>query len=137
MAAATNTEKLIFIVEDNAVYAKSLEFYLKSRFDSLDVQIFPVGELCLDNLHLDPYLIIMDYELNSRFFDAENGLAILQEIKSKDKKRPIVVLSGQGNEEVAEAVRKTGCFYIDKNDPDAFKKIENHISLMAINHLNI
>jgi DNA-binding NarL/FixJ family response regulator len=136
MTAAANTQKLIFIVEDNAVYAKSLEFYLKSRFDGLDIRIFPVGELCMDNLHLNPYLIIMDYELNSRFFDAENGLAILQEIKQKDKKRPIVVLSGQDDPKVAEDVRGTGCYYVDKNDIEAFKKIENHISLMAINHLD-
>jgi len=134
MKTAGNREKLIFIVEDNAVYAKSLELYLQTRFEGIKLRVFPVGEVCLDELHLNPFLIIMDYELNSRFFDAQNGLSMIEEIRKNDPHRQIVVLSSQEDPAVLDAVKKMGCIYF-KKDQDAFRKIENHISILTINQV--
>jgi len=119
--------KLIFIVEDNAMYAKSLEIFLKSKFEGIEVKIFPVGELCIDNLHLDPDYIIMDYFLNSKYFDAEDGLSVLKEIKTKNPKSKVIILSSQQDVKVALAVKDTGSMYVIKND-EAFENIQNIIS---------
>jgi len=119
--------KLIFIVEDNVVYAKSLEFFLKSKFEGIEIKTFPVGELCIDNLHLKPDYIIMDYFLNTKYFDAEDGLSIMKEIKSKDPKVKILVLSAQQDVKIALAVKDSGSMYLMKNE-EAFENIRNLIS---------
>lgn len=119
--------KLIFIVEDNAMYAKSLEIFLKSKFEGVEVKTFPVGELCIDNLHLNPDYIIMDYFLNSKYFDAEDGLSILKEIKAKNPKPKIIILSSQQDVKVALAVKDAGSMYVIKND-EAFENIQSVIS---------
>jgi two-component system response regulator FimZ (fimbrial Z protein) len=108
--------KLVFIIEDNTVYAKSLETALKSKFENLEVRIFPVGELGLDNLHLKPDCIILDYFLNAKYFDAENGLSILREIKVKDPRAKIIVLSAQQDAKVVREVKAAGGMYVIKNE---------------------
>jgi len=118
--------KCIFIVEDNAVYAKSLELFLKSKISGVEVKIFPVGELAIDNLNQKPDLIIMDYFLNSKYFDAEDGLSILKEIKSKAPNIRIIVLSSQQDMKVALAVKDSGSMYLIKND-EAFENIRKII----------
>jgi two-component system, OmpR family, response regulator len=123
--------KLIFIVEDNAVYAKSLEIYLRTKFDDIDVRIFQVGELAIDNLNLKPEFIIVDYFLNSKFYDAENGVSILKEIKEKDPNVQIIVLSSEQDEKLIQSIRDTGCLYIHKN-AEAFEKVRNLLSLQFI-----
>src|SRR5438128_1860200 len=132
---AGQKKRLIFIIEDNAVYAKSLELYLRTRFEDVEVTTFPVGELCLDNLHLNPDLIVTDYELNTRFFDAENGISILKEIKSRNPKLDVLVLTSKTDEELIHEVKETGCIYLEKNS-EAFKKIENLFSMLVLNKLN-
>lgn len=119
--------KLIFIVEDNAVYAKSLEVFLKTRFENTEIKVFPVGELCVDNLHQKPDYIIMDYFLDGRYDDAQDGLSILREIKQKDPKARIIILSSQQQIDVALAVKDSGSMYVMKN-AEAFENIATLIS---------
>lgn len=128
---AEKTPKLIFIVEDNAVYAKSLDIYLRTKFEGIEVKIYQVGELAIDNLHLKPEFIIMDYFLNSKFYDAENGVSILRAIREKDPNVQIIVLSSEQDEKTIEEIRETGCLYIHKN-AEAYEKVRNLISLQFI-----
>lgn len=114
--------RLIFIVEDNTVYAKTLESFLKARIGNLDVKIFPVGELCIDNLHLKPDVIIMDYFLNTKYYDAENGLSILKQIRQNDQEVRTIVLSAQNDASVVLEVSDTGSLYLVKNE-NAFQEI--------------
>lgn len=123
----SKSPKLIFIVEDNAMYAKSLEIFLKSRFEGIEIKTFPVGELCIDNLHLEPDFVIMDYMLNGQYFDAEDGLSILKQIRLKNAKIKIIVLSAQQDVKVALAVKDAGSMYIIKNE-EAFENIKTLIS---------
>ena len=116
---------LIFIVEDNELYAKALEFFLKEKFPNTEIKCFPVGELCTDQLHLNPDLIIMDYFLNSKYYDAVDGLEIIRQIKSKKPNSNIVLLSEQNKIDVIVNVEKEigRNNYITK-DKEAFKNIE-------------
>jgi DNA-binding NarL/FixJ family response regulator len=123
--------KLIFIVEDNAVYAKSLEIYLRTKFEGIEVKIFPVGELAIDNLHLKPEFIVMDYFLNSKFYDAEDGVSILNVIREKEPNVQIIVLSSEQDESTIQKVRDTGCLFLHK-DNEAYEKVRNLISLQLI-----
>jgi DNA-binding NarL/FixJ family response regulator len=123
--------KLIFIVEDNAVYAKSLDIYLRTKFEGIEVKIFQVGELAIDSLSLKPEFIIIDYFLNSKFYDAEDGVTILQEIKKRNPNVQVIILSSEQDEKVVDKIKETGCLYIHK-DAEAFEKVRNLISLQFI-----
>ena len=73
-----NNPKLIFIVEDNTIYAKSLQYFLEDRLHQPEIRLFSQGESCIENLHFNPDFIIMDYFLNSREYNALNGLKTIR-----------------------------------------------------------
>jgi len=120
--------KRVFIVEDNTIYAKTLQKHLENTLPAGSViDIFQVGELAIDKLHLNPDFIIMDYMLNSKFHDAADGLAMIDEVRKVNKTVKIIVLSAQEKLEIAvKAMEQSGGQYIIKND-EAFKKVEEYI----------
>lgn len=122
MFGKKDKSKLVFVVEDNALYAKSLEVFLRTKFENLEVKLFPVGELALDNLHLKPDFIVIDYFLDSQYADAEDGFSILIDIKTKDPKAKVIILSAQKDINVALAIKDSGSMYVVK-DQDAFENI--------------
>jgi two-component system OmpR family response regulator len=116
---------IIFIVEDNQAYAKTLESFLKSSFPTIkEIKIFPVGETCLEELDKNPDLIIMDYFLDSKYYDAETGLETIKKIRLAKAEMNIVVLSSQNEIDVViEAVKQYSCSYV-KKDANAFSRLE-------------
>lgn len=122
----SNKPALIFVVEDNTMYAKTLQAFLKSKFPETVVEVFPVGELAIDNLGRNPDYIVMDYYLDSKYYDAADGLSMIKEIKAKNPKINIIALTSQQDINVALAVKDAGCSYLVKND-EAFKKLEELI----------
>ena len=41
-------DKIIFIVDDNEIYARSLQAFIQNRFpEIIEVKIFSIGEMCL------------------------------------------------------------------------------------------
>lgn len=123
----TKTQINVFIVEDNDIYAKSLQGFIITHFPDIKIKIFPVGETCLTKLHLNPNIIIMDYFLNSKFGEAQNGLEIIKRIKAQNPQTNIIVLSAQEDYNVVlDAIKEYGCFYVQK-DQKAFNKVEQMI----------
>src|ERR1700744_5619068 len=83
---------IVFIIEDNATYSKTVEAFIKANFNEVNnVRIFPVGETCLPELDKNPDIIIVDYLLNSKYFDAESGLEIIKKIRSQSPNVSIIV----------------------------------------------
>ncbi|HSH67919.1 MAG TPA: response regulator [Bacteroidia bacterium] len=123
--------KIIFIVEDNPAYAKTLEAFLKNKFsDVKEIKVFPVGEVCLMEIHRNPTVVIMDYFLDTKYADAETGLEIIQKIKAQKPQTNIIILSSQKALDVThEAVKKYDCNYVNK-DESAFSKVEALIRQM-------
>lgn len=117
--------KIIFIVEDNEIYGKSLNTFIKTRFPEIkEIKNFRIGEMCLLEMHRNPSIVIMDYFLNSKYKEADNGLEIIKSIKILKPKTEIIVLSIQKNFNViAEVVKHYGCSYVHK-DQTAFNKVE-------------
>ena len=97
-----NTEKkiLIFLVDDDALYLKSLEIEFLQNTESA-IKTFATGELCLQNLFQYPDVIILDYHLNGVDTKAINGLEILDKIKTTHPHIPVIMLSSQDKIEVA------------------------------------
>ncbi|OFY84797.1 MAG: hypothetical protein A3F72_05935 [Bacteroidetes bacterium RIFCSPLOWO2_12_FULL_35_15] len=124
-----HNEKIIFIVEDNEVYAKLLQTFIQNHFPNVkEIKIFRIGEMCLMEINRNPSIIIMDYFLNSKYEEANNGLEIIKRIKMLKPKTKIIVLSIQEKFNVAiEAIKKYDCIYIQKNQ-EAFNKVEHFIN---------
>ena len=122
------TDAIIFIVEDNEVYAKSLQTFIRRRFPNIkEIKTFRIGELCLMELNLKPRIVIVDYYLNSKYENANNGLDIIKSIKEQLPKTNIIVLSAQKKFNViAEAIKEYDCSYVQK-DEDAFNNVEKFI----------
>ncbi|OFY84795.1 MAG: hypothetical protein A3F72_05925 [Bacteroidetes bacterium RIFCSPLOWO2_12_FULL_35_15] len=126
-------KKNIFIVEDNEVYAKSLQTFIQIRFPEIrEIKIFSIGETCLLELHRNPDIIIMDYFLNSKYDSADNGLEIIKRIKTEKPQANIILLSIQEKLNVAvEAIEEYDCIYVQK-DQEAFHKVEQFIKTIFI-----
>lgn len=123
--------KLVFIVEDNEVYAKSLQMFLQTRFSEItEVSIFKIGEACMFEIHRDPDIVIMDYFLNSKYTEANNGLEIIKRIKALKPQTNIIVLSAQEEFDVViEAIKLYDCNYVQK-EQNAFDKVEHIVDLI-------
>lgn len=95
----------LFLVDDDALFLKSLEIEFKGDKDFTDtdysVETYATGELCLENLSHNPDVIILDYQLDGIDKKAMNGLETLTKIKGFNKGIPVVMLSSQDKIEVA------------------------------------
>jgi DNA-binding NarL/FixJ family response regulator len=117
-----NVTKNIFIVDDDEMLQTALEDYL-SRKTPHNIYCFSTGEECINNLHLLPDIIIIDYYLNTVNKDAANGLQTMQTIKRKYNNIHFIMLSSQERYGIAlQSLQKGVEQYIIK-DEDAFEKI--------------
>lgn len=122
------TSSPIFLVEDNEMYLKTLERYLKEHLNSPVIRTFSSGEECLKNMPLEPKIVVLDYYLNSVSPNAMNGLEILKKIKLTKPDTMVLMLSNQDNLQVATDTMKYGAFdYVSKNE-NAFLRIQNAIN---------
>lgn len=112
-----NNEKIkIFLVDDNALYLKSLELDFNAH-TKFKIETYATGELCIQNLSHNPDVIILDYLLDSVDENALNGVKILDKIKALNQDIPIVMLSSQVNIDVAVNCMHHRAFdYVEKSD---------------------
>ncbi len=116
-------QKLIFVVDDNIMFAEMLSDHL-GRNPGNKVMVFNTGEECLKNLYQEPDLIILDYYLNDVYKDAANGLEILEEIRKEKMHPSVIMLSSQERYAVAaQTISKGAIQYVIKDD-DAFHNID-------------
>lgn len=101
----------IFIVEDDPWYGQLIRHHLELNPD-YSLELFTTARECLDNLHRQPDVVCMDYNLP----DME-GDRLLQKLKEYSSQLPVVVLSGQDEIAVAVNLLKAGARdYIIKDD---------------------
>jgi len=119
---------IIFLVEDDQVFAKTMELHLKEHLKfPFDIHTFPNGEDCMANLEMKPSIIILDYFLNSQNPKAENGFEILKKIKKLDPEIEVIMLSAQDKIQIAVNSMIYGAYnYLTKNEV-AFFRVENTI----------
>jgi DNA-binding NtrC family response regulator len=92
--------KKLFLVDDDAVFLKSLEIEFLLHADFI-IETFATGELCIESLSQTPDAIILDYFLNGIDKNAMNGLETLDKIKAFNPDIPVVMLSSQDKIDVA------------------------------------
>ncbi len=96
----TDTKIKIFLVDDDALFLKSLEIEFLENAD-FTIETYPTGELCVENLSNNPDVVILDYQLDGIVENAMNGLETLDKIKTFNSNIPVVMLSSQDKIEVA------------------------------------
>jgi two-component system OmpR family response regulator len=95
-----DTKVKIFLVDDDALFLKSLEIEFLENADFI-IETYPTGELCVANLSNTPDVVILDYQLDGIVENAMNGLETLDKIKTFNPNIPVVMLSSQDKIEVA------------------------------------
>ena len=112
----------VFIVEDDAFFASILQSNLQTQ-DDLEITVFSTGEAMVEDLSLNPDIVLVDYNLEQM-----NGLDVLREIRSFSSDIAVIFISGQDQTEVAVNSLKYGAIhYIVKND----KSITNLYAILA------
>lgn len=114
----TNKKSLVFLVDDDNVYLDTLEHNLnKNSPGNITIKKYLTGEQCLKELHQNPDIVILDYQLNTKDKTAMNGIEILKRIKSQNRDVQVIMLSGQDSLEVAVNCIKNGAYdYLIKNE---------------------
>ncbi|MFT6134079.1 MAG: DNA-binding NtrC family response regulator [Cyclobacteriaceae bacterium] len=131
----TDQKVKLFLVDDDALYLKSLQIDFL-ELQEFTVETFATGELCLQNLALNPDVIILDYHLNGIDKSAINGLETLDKIKTIDPNIPVIILSSQDKIDVAiNCMRHKALDYVVKSET-AFMRLQKIIdSILKFNKI--
>lgn len=101
----------IFVVEDDPMYQRMVKYMLELNPDH-DVKLFTTGAACLENLHLNPSIVSLDYTLPDM-----TGKDVLKKIKDYNKDISVVILSSQQDVSTAIELLKDGAYdYITKDN---------------------
>lgn len=107
-------DKTIFIVDDEPAIQKLITHWVKNEWE-YNVRTFSNGTELLENIYENPDLVLLDIMLPDL-----SGTEILKRIKRMNKHLPVIMLSAQGNIDVAlECIREGAFDYfpkpVDKN----------------------
>jgi two-component system, OmpR family, response regulator len=99
--------KLIYFVDDDKMILNLLEYTFKSR-DNYDVKTFRNGEDCLIAMSEKPALIVLDHFFIISNTQLSKGIDILKKIREVDTNVPVIMLSGENNENIINEYAKNG-----------------------------
>jgi DNA-binding NarL/FixJ family response regulator len=118
------TKKMIlFIVDDDDTSRFILKKYIDRR-KIFDIQSYDSGEACVSNMHLNPEVVILDYNL-TQSGSRMNGRDVVLAIKKTPYSLPrIVMLSGQDDGKIVlELINEGVRDYVIKGD-NAFRELD-------------
>lgn len=105
----TTDNTRIFVVEDDPMYQRMVKYIAEMNPDH-EVHVFKTGKECLNNLHLDPDIISLDYTLPDM-----TGSEVLKQIIRRNERTAVLVLSGQKDISTAVELVQNGAYdYIEK-----------------------
>lgn len=125
----------IFLVDDDALYLKSLEIDFLQHAD-FTIETYATGELCVANLSHNPDVIILDYYLDGIDKNAMNGIETLDKIKSFNPAIPVVMLSSQDKIQVAiDCMHHKASDYVVKSETAFFRLQKIITSIFSYNKM--
>lgn len=111
-------KKLIFLIDDEVNFTRLMEHWIKERWN-YRLRVFNSTNDFLSYDEEEPDLILLDIMLPGEL----NGVELLRHIKNKNPDLPVIMLSAQGNVDVAVETIKIGAFdYFSK--PVDLNKLE-------------
>ncbi|MFV8323768.1 response regulator [Flavobacterium sp. LB3P21] len=122
-----DTKIKIFLVDDDALFLKSLEIEFLENADFI-VETYSTGELCIANINNNPDVVILDYQLDGIVENAMNGIETLDKIKDFNPEIPVIMLSSQDKIEVAiNCMHHKAVDYVVKSET-AFVRLQKIIT---------
>jgi two-component system OmpR family response regulator len=126
----SNEKMKLFLVDDDALFLKSLEIEFLQHAD-FAIEAYATGEHCIWNLSNMPDVIILDYHLDGIDKHAMNGMETLDKIKAYNPDIPVVMLSSQDKIEVAINCMHHKAFdYVVKSET-AFLRLQKVITTIS------
>jgi len=117
---------LIFLVDDNPVYLSLIKKEMMGYY-KVKVKAFSSGEECLESLHLNPTLIILDYDLNCGDTSILDGIDTLKKIKEKNKNIEVLMLTGKDDAQTVILSIKSGAYDYILKDENALINVKNKL----------
>ena len=109
-------QPLIYLVDDDTVFLTLIQSELSSMGE-VKTRTFASGESCLKEMHKNPCMVVLDYELAGEDPDVMNGVEVLKKIKETNPETEVVMISGWDDVTIAVASMKFGAYdYVVKND---------------------
>jgi len=127
MSLNTTKPLKVFVVEDETMYNRMVSYVFKLNPDH-EVHSFKTGQECLENLHLNPDIISLDYSLPDM-----TGAEILEKITAFNNAIKVIVLSGQTEIQVALNLLKKGAYEYIVKDDDTKEKLLNAVERIKEN----
>ena len=114
----TKGKKKIYIVEDDDLFAFLLTKKISDEHN-VNIEHFTNAKDCINNLHHNPDVIILDYHLKG----VSTATDILDQIDKEDNKARLFVLSNQKEISVANRLMARGIDQYFVKDKDSISKI--------------
>lgn len=109
----------VLYAEDDPQVAAVVQIAFEPYSDSCELEIASTGRACLDAMEREDYdLLLLDLEMPDL-----NGLQVLSELIARRDSRPVIMVSGHGQHELAVRAMRAGAVdCIDKNSAE-FRRI--------------
>lgn len=117
----------IFILDDDVWYSELLEYHLSLNPD-YELRKFHSAKDCLDNIHLRPNVITVDYSLPD-----QNGGEVLKKIKEFNPDIQVIIISGQEDVATAVDLLKKGAYDYIVKDEDTPERLWNTVNKIREN----
>lgn len=121
----------IFIVDDSKIFILALKENIENAFKGIPhkIYVFETGEECLENiLQVKPELVILDYNLNTEFPYAADGIEVLQWIKMENPQTNVIMLTTDDHIDVALNSFHLGASDYIVKTASQFEKINDSIA---------
>ena len=107
-------DKLIFFVDDEPMFINLLEYTFKC-WNGFLTKTFNNGEECIEHMHLNPDLVVVDFFLSSSGSQM-TGMDVAKKIKEINPATLVIFLSGNDDNSVINEAKAIGVEkYILKN----------------------
>ena len=128
-----NDKRFLFLVDDEPIQNEMLKDYLDERF-LYEIKCFESGEDMLQQMNLNPEIVVLDYHLSAHIPNAKNGVEILKTLKQQYPEVQVIMLSGQDKIDVAVDSMKYGAYDYGIKGETAFSRMENILNNVSELH---
>ena len=116
----TKGQTNIFIVDDDKMFSLALKANIESSFENKPIKVhsFVTGETCMQKFNEEkPQIVILDFHLNSKYYDAEDGIQVLDWIKKANAETYVIIVTSDDNCNVAlKSFEHGACDYVFKTE---------------------